>query len=333
MSLYFPPIHLLRKHYSRLCPERSTLQPVSGAEINSRNWFVHLNNETVPRFVLKKKTSPDKDLVDRLPVTVCEYSIAAKKNQLLPKLLSADNGQLFVFDDGAFFRLTEFREGEKFSGTTAELRACGTALAQVHLALENCTFGENSDLYTNLSEVEKSTVLKCDGKDFGPGDFGQRAIEWLECESPARYAEIELIESQSDLPRQPVHHDFMPQNLLFKDQQVVAVLDPDSLVIDFELHAIAFAASRLSPEKVPWEFLASYHSVVPLTPKELRLLPAFVRREAVRRINWIFRVNFLMGQDSWRTDFFKHLRNIEITYAWEAEFALSDQELLRKISK
>jgi Ser/Thr protein kinase RdoA (MazF antagonist) len=331
MSLSNLPAEVLRKHYSHTCPGPIVLRPVRAAEVNSHNWFVHLNDETAPRFVLKKKGGPDKISIQQWQNTVCEYSRATAKTKLLPKLLPADHGELFVEEEGAFFRLMEFRSGNLFAGLRTELRSCGEALGEINLAIRNSSLGDSSPLYKNLSPAEQTSVLKHPQKNMGPGDFGWDAIAWVAKEAPARYAEIEFIESQTNLPRHPVHHDFMPQNLLFQDNRVTAVLDPDSLVVDFQMHAVTFAASRLSPEKLGWDFLAGYHSVIPLTVAELRLLPAFIRREAVRRINWILRVNFLLGGNAWRMDLYKHRHNIDSANAWEAEFAMSDDQLLEKI--
>jgi Ser/Thr protein kinase RdoA (MazF antagonist) len=332
MSLTHAPAEILRQHYSRCRQEKLTVRPVNAAEINSRNWLVHLNDEATPRFILKKKISHDPSLPEHWRSSLREYVQAAQETDLLPKLLTADHGELFVSDGDTFIRLFEYRDGGAFPETRAALRAAGSALAQVHLAIRSCSFAETSNLYHNLSAAEMAAALKSARDDWGDVEFGRTTIQWLTQQAPALYAEIDSIESRADLPQQAVHHDFTPHNSLFEGDRVVAVLDPDSLVIDFQMQAVAFAASRFSPGQPSWDFLAGYHAVLPLSAPELRLFTAFVRREAVRRINWILRTNLLQGRDCWRVDVPKHLRNIERARAWDSEFALSDDALLKKLT-
>jgi Ser/Thr protein kinase RdoA (MazF antagonist) len=332
MSIAHAPTEILRQHFSRCTRERFTVRPVNAAEVNSRNWLVHLNNEAAPRFILKKKISHDAGLPKQWQSYLREYVLATQKTDLLPKLLPADNGELFVPDGDTLFRLFEYRVGGDFPKTSAALRDAGSALAQVHLAIRSSSFAETSNLYKNLSTTEAAAALKSVKNNWAEVEFGQIAFQWLTQQAPELYTEMEFVESQTQLPRQPVHHDFVPHNSLFEGDRVAAVLDPDSLVVDFPMQAVAFAASRFSPERPPWDFLAGYHSVIPLTAIEVRLFPAFVRREAVRRINWILRTNLLQGRDCWRSDMSKHLRNIERTHVWDSEFALADGLLSKKLN-
>jgi len=332
MSIAHAPAEILRQHYSRCSRERFTVRPVNAAGVNSRNWLVHLNDEATPRFILKKKISHDASLPEQWQSYLREYVLATRKTDLLPKLLPADDGELFVTDGDTLVRLFEYRVGGAFPGSSAALRAAGSALAQLHLAIRHRAFNATSKLYLNLPAMEIAAALKSAKGDWAEVEFGRAAIQWLTQEAPALYAEIGFIESQTHFQRQPVHHDFTPHNSLFEGDCVAAVLDPDSLVSDFQMQAVAFAASRFSPEKPAWDFLAGYHSVIPLAAGEARLFPAFVRREAVRRVNWILRTNLLQGRDCWRSDVSKHLRNIERTRAWDSEFALADDALSKKLT-
>jgi Ser/Thr protein kinase RdoA (MazF antagonist) len=332
MSRSRVPVEILRRHYSRLGQERSTALPVNAAEINSHNWFVHFGDDPVPRFVLKIKEVEDASLCPEWESAVRSYITASSKVDLLPRLLPTDQGEFFAWDDGALIRLSEYRSGTSFVDSADALRSGGVALARVHRALEGGRARATSPLYVNLSDAEKS-VARAQVQDGGDkSEFVREAFRWLTEEAPALYAELDALEPKAG-PRGPVHHDFAPQNVLWKGKEVAAVLDPDSLVVDFQMQAVAFAASRFSPKSVAWDFLAGYHAVIPLELFELRLFPAFVRREAIRRLNWILRVNLILQRDCWRSDFSKHARNIEMSRRWDSEFAVTDEALRKQLSR
>jgi Ser/Thr protein kinase RdoA (MazF antagonist) len=138
-----------------------------------------------------------------------------------------------------------------------------------------------------------------------------------------------------DLPIDWVHRDFHPGNTLFANGRITAILDLDSLATDCRMQAVAFAASRFAgyDAKRIWAFLAAYHAVDPLIAGELRLVPDFIRREAVRRLNWIIRVNVLLGQDLWRGDLEKQAGYLTQANKLDKAFAATFITLKRKLEQ
>jgi len=259
---------VLRTRFSHACPGTFSLEPVAAAEVNSRNWIVRLGGE--PRFVLKR--GPFQRIVEF-------YGELSRRTPLLPPLVA------YAVERNELFRLLEFRDGHAFPGGDAALAGAARALAQLHLALREAPGSlPYSERYLPLRQEEIS----------GP----------LAGELPRWYREVEALEALPDLPRGWIHHDYHPANVLFRGDRVVAILDMDSLGTDFRMQAGAFAASRFGNAR---GFLAAYDAVDPLTETEKRNYTGFVRREAVRRINWILRE----GGDAWRRDLDRHVAALQ----------------------
>jgi len=213
-----------------------------------------------PRFVLKR--GPLHGIVDF-------YGEFSRRTLLLPSMVA------FARQGNELFRLIEFREGQPWPGGGVE---AARALAQLHLALR--------DVPGELPFSERYAPLR-------------QAAQFMR-ELPGWYREIEALEALPELPRGWIHHDYHPDNVLFSGGRVTAILDMDSLITDFRMQAVAFAASRFGDAG---RFLAAYREIDPLTATEVKSYAGFVRREAVRRISWILRE----GGNAWRGDLEKHL--------------------------
>lgn len=200
------------------------------------------------------------------------YGEFSRRSPLLPPMVACAR------QGDELFRLIEFREGQPSPGSGVE---AARALAQLHLALR--------DVPGELPFSERYAPLR-------------DAAQLLQ-ELPGWYREIDALEALPGLPRGWVHYDCHPGNVLFSGGRVTAILDMDSLGTDFRMQAVAFAASRFGDTA---GFIEAYAAIDPLTATELRSYAAFVRREAVRRINWILSA----GGDAWRGDLEKHLATL-----------------------
>jgi Ser/Thr protein kinase RdoA (MazF antagonist) len=255
---------VLREHYARSCPQFE-LAAADGAGINSRNWIVSVDGK--PRFVLKHGPCGQ---VTRL------YVDFARLCPLLPPLVASDQGAACVQGE---WRLLEYRPGQN----QPDAAAAGRALATLQRAIRKVP-----------GEIRPSGNY-----DYLAGKELERALERCP-ELPCWYAEIRDLESTPGLPRGWVHHDYHPANVLFDGNEVSAILDMDSIVTDFRMQAVAFAASRFGDAE---RFTAAYQAEDALTKVEISKKDLFVKREAVRRINWILRD----PSGKWDKDLAKHL--------------------------
>jgi len=264
------PVAVLRAHFRHACPEPFELEPLAAGAINSRNWVVRVAG--TPRFVLK--CGPLQESIGR-------YGEFCRRVPLLPPLVA------HAVQRPELYRLSEYREGHAFPGTEAAIGNAARALATLQQALREVPgSAPQSARYAPLAGPELAAA----------GDLAGRLAGW--------YREIGALESLPGLPRGWIHHDYHPGNVLFSGDRVVAVLDMDSLITDFRMQAVAFAASRFGGGR---RFVEAYHAADPLTATELAQERAFVRREAVRRINWILRD----ASGRWAADLDKHLAALQ----------------------
>jgi Ser/Thr protein kinase RdoA (MazF antagonist) len=100
----------------------------------------------------------------------------------------------------------------------------------------------------------------------------------------ARYIETELERldcslREADLPRQIIHGDYGPYNLLCRKNAPAIILDFEMARLDWRLSDIIFALYRFSYGRFSFSnrrircFLDAYQSILPLRAEELRLFP------------------------------------------------------------
>ena len=94
-----------------------------------------------------------------------------------------------------------------------------------------------------------------------------------------------------DLPRQVIHNDFHPGNLLVDAADpayVTGILDFGDTVRSARINDLGVALAYLSIGSSPWEaarpFIAGYETVVPLLDRERALLPHLVSARLVQRV-------------------------------------------------
>lgn len=331
------PAAILRGYYRRACPGEFFLRTPDAAEINSRNFLVRLDSpEARPAFVLKVEVVESEALRARRWQQAALLQRHAESEPLLPKLVPTDDGHPCGSADGEMFRLLKYCAGHAFPGGPTALAEAARGLARLHLGLRGEAAGQPaSELYAPLNQAEQNAATVRLRAESPRSAFASRALAMMRGELPRAYAEISQLELLSVLPRGLVHHDFHPGNALFNGDRLVAILDLESLVNEWRGQAVAFAASRfagLDSAGSLWRFLAAYHAVDPLLPAEARHCPHFIRREAVRRINWILRANVLAGQDRWRGELNKHTAALHAARRLDDAFALPDDAVLTRLA-
>ncbi len=329
------PADILRAHYALRCQGELFLETAKGGGVNSQNYLVRLGSTTsTPSYVLKSETLAvnASGWKDRLTF----QQQVALREPLAPPTIPADRGALGLEADGKVWRLLEFRSGEAFTGSMSELTSAAAGLAQLHNHIRSLPGTRAiSPLYDHLTDEEIQEILEKLKGSLGATPFGQTVTRLLTEVLPPITATIKEIEQSQFLPVDWVHRDFHPGNALFSQGKLSAILDLDSLATDFRMQAVAFAASRFAGhglEKI-WAFLAAYHAIDPLLAMELKRMPDFIRREALRRANWIIRVNILQEQDLWRGDLNKQVGILEQARELDAAFEPSHGALLKTISR
>jgi len=326
---------ILRAHYAQRCQGQLFLEAAQGGGINSQNYLVRVGSkDNEPAFVLKS------EFLDKSPsdwrARLAFHQQVADREPLAPQGVLTDDGQPGKDVEGTLWRALEFRAGKPYSGSHEEALSAAKGLAQLHKNIRSLPGKKTVPaLYDPLTPEESVDVLKQLNGPLESTDFGLLVKSLLTETLPPVLESIRQIDANKDLPISWVHRDFHPGNALFAQGRLTAILDLDSLATDFRMQAVAFAASRFAGNDVQRirEFLAAYHAVDPLTAPELKLVPNFIRREAVRRLNWIIRVNVLQGQDLWRGDLHKQADIVVQSHELDNAFARSEGELLKTINQ
>lgn len=208
---------------------------------------------------------------------------AAAKGWPVPLAFPAGEGETAIEVDGHVWSLHPFLDGTPPSATSvASRRIMGRLLGRLHHDLES--FDDRSQR-PSFGKVWELDVMV---EPAGAGTFNQLLVafgkEHSELASRVRRERYRNLRELSrlhypDLPERPVHGDFEPWNLLFKDGQLSGLLDFDQSRRDALACDIAPLLMPFMPleTKLAKALLEGYQSVRPLSDLEWELLPSLVR--------------------------------------------------------
>jgi Ser/Thr protein kinase RdoA (MazF antagonist) len=248
------------------------------------------------KFLLKRR-DPDRTSRAKIAFTHGLQAHLGDKGFPLPVLVrpvdaNGENDTVLAHREH-LYELFEYVPGHSYCGTPGETRDAGRTLAQFHTFVRDFDAGENppygdyhdaTAVRTGLSTIP-STVSAHEsvaGKQAELLGTTQTLFDaYDEAADAVREAGID------EWPVQVVHSDWHPGNMLFKHDQVVAVIDYDSArlarrVLDVANGALQFSIlSGDRPEEWPdhldedrmKQFLGGYEEIDPLTGDERRCIP------------------------------------------------------------
>jgi len=183
-----------------------------------------------------------------------------------------------------------FIEGEEPAHTPETASEAARALAELH-GIEPPEGFEK----TNFVQLENSQEL---ASRFGESVHGDRRILGRFLEETARLRELLGTEP---LPGGLIHADLFPENTIFRENRLEAIIDFEECCIDSFLfdvgtaiNGFCFVDNTLEP-KLLGSFLQGYHSVRAFSETERRLLPASVHWGAHGQVCW--HLDLLSGRD------------------------------------
>lgn len=208
---------------------------------------------------------------------------AAGKGWPTPVALPASSGQTLIEHGGRLWSAHPFLEGSPPSATSvASRRIMGRLLGRLHRDLEGF---EEREQRPGLGKVWELDVIvePAGGGSFNSllAAFGKEHAELAGRVRRERYRNLRELSRlhYPDLPDRPIHGDFEPWNMLFKDGQLTGLLDFDQARRDALACDIAPLLMPFMPlePKLARALLEGYQSVRPLSELEWDLLSAFVR--------------------------------------------------------
>lgn len=194
-----------------------------------------------------------------------------------PRVIAATDGRMILPTPDGALRLLTWLPGTPLahlprSPTLAA--AIGTALGRLDAALAGFTHpaADHHLLWDIRNTADLAPLLPA-----LPGDLRPRIAAVID-----RF-QTRIAPALARLPRQVIHGDFNPHNLLAdpaRPDRLTGILDFGDMTLSHRICDLAVAASYLIDPAAPASLLAplvaAYHRANPLTPEEITLLPDLI---------------------------------------------------------
>jgi homoserine kinase type II len=199
-----------------------------------------------------------------------------------PQPVSTTSGEQILSSPAGPVILFPYIEGEHPASAPGVLQAVGHLLARLHtIPAEEVPFKANSIRPGACREMISGTPSSCIDKTLQQ--------QWLDA-----FQQVwPFLERQ--LPIGLIHGDLFPDNILFRDEEPVALLDleefaRDTLLFDvgMTLQGFCFSGTRQDLQATS-VLLSAYEEIRPLTPEEKECLPAWIRWAALGMACWHIR--------------------------------------------
>ncbi|MFZ9395561.1 MAG: homoserine kinase [Erythrobacter sp.] len=212
------------------------------------------------------------DLLDHLSARDCP----------VPRTIHDRDGASYRLMDGKAVALIEFLPGVSVDHpTTAQARAVGHALAQVHLASQDFARKRANPLDIAMSHL---VLEQC----------GAASLAGIDPDLPSFIAKAAALREAwpHDLPRAICHTDLFPDNVLMLGERVSALIDfyfacEDAMAYDLAVTHASWSFSRGGYEFAPdigHALLTGYEEVRALTLQEREVLPLLAQGACLRFI-------------------------------------------------
>lgn len=276
----------------------------SGAlEINSKNFCISIGENE--KFLLKKWSENITNTEVLNLVEIVNYLYSEKCP--IAKPLKFNNEEYLIKKKSHYWTISEFIEGEYFSGTASQLDNMPKIIC---------------DLTHKLNKLSKKIKPKR-GPDYNPfylintfkklkqnknkiqSIFGDKySILISNSMDIIEYSINEVNKFKIDSgPVQAIHYDLHPHNLLFRGDQISAIIDYDSILYMPIGYAIAFSSLKLcrqhlalnkqkDSKKIGEKFKQQIHNNLLINTNWIDFFYELSLSEVLRRISIIINLNF-----------------------------------------
>ncbi len=244
------------------------------------------------KFLFKRRARGRDDLAKVAFTHQIQLALAGQ-NFPLPHLIGTrpENNSMLILDEH-IYEMFEYIEGGNYDGSLESTYHAGHILGLYHKLLAGFESGYTppSGSYHNAKAIHQAISNTVHSLPTAASESAQTLNEAVETLSDA-YTTCAKWVNDLGLPgwdRQIVHGDWHPGNMLFRHQNVVAVIDYDAArsqqrVIDFANGALQFSILGGSEDPSKWpdhideprfcEFLRGYDAVNIVSVAELKSIP------------------------------------------------------------
>jgi Ser/Thr protein kinase RdoA (MazF antagonist) len=131
---------------------------------------------------------------------------------------------------------------------------------------------------------------------------------------------------KADLPKQVIHGDYGPYNLLFKHNKIIAVLDFELARLDWRITDLVYALPRFAETRLGFNFnkvnclIDAYRSEYELENDELRLIPRIWEYFRIKRSVVCWSRYYETQESYWLDNALENLQRAEIMVKNETHF-------------
>lgn len=338
-----PFLMILKEYFSDFRIEK--IYQVDRVEIQTQNYKVVLKESgKVTTILLKKyKVSPD---LAQTEFYLNLLALLLEKGVLVSRVLKTLDGRLIVSAGGELYSAFGFIDGDHFTPGEQGWADVAINLAKMHLAFNE--FDENYfqqiDIFSQKGYYPFNVIKNYTIEDFSLiEDKINSKVEIEEAEKKlleklpvfkAAVAEVKKYEEQiAKLPKQIIHSDFHPHNVIMNDDRVKAIIDFENARVSQQAREISFAIYKFGrqfftgpkDEKDIFEearrlknsFIENYCKIKPLSKEEIELLPVLAKDTFIRKLLFVLKGVYQEGNNIWINDLPKHIVAIdEINYFW-----------------
>jgi len=314
---------LIRREYLGDEEASFSVSKLPGHGINSENYkitFEDSGKKHVP-IHLKVLYKWEVNSADKLKIFDGCFEAGVKTAEII----KTKGGSYFVKEPDFIEICFRYYEAQEYTGSKEERTAAARELGKLNNALSRYKKEfRRSKLYDFLTEDEFDTIKQaCTDMDEFEKTVSEN-IEQLRELTKRLSPKFDTVNYSYRLE----HFDYYPKNIIFKDGDVVAILDFDSIKSVPKHLSVAFACDRFSekatgPGKISQmiEFIQAYKDTNnDLSTEEILKIPTLIKWEALRRINYILRSHFFGQDSSWNKEIGHQMDIIKRTNELEENF-------------
>lgn len=298
---------IIKKHY--FCKEiniKSICKVKNEHGINSRNYIVELiMKDGIKKYILKIISDSDDNFFKKIKI----HNMLFNQNIKVPEIIKTRDDHLFIEDKNQIYLLLKYYSGTQFKKRKSQIFSSAKNLALINKKLEeiDIKLDRNSN-YDNLKDEEIKKIKKMSNLN---NEFENNIFNLCDI-LPELYAKINN-KLNGINKKQLVYLDYHPKNVLFDDEEVLVIFDIDSIISSFEIQAFSFGLDRFCSNKNEEKtFIKGYTKINSNIKSDISLIPYFIQKEALHRINYIIRNYYFNNNNRWVFELDKHIKKIRI---------------------
>ncbi len=311
----FPYCDLLLRHYLENGDIISSIRNMGGHEINSINYKIVFSNRDKKPLHLKIIPGTCRSFSDKLSIFFNCSSSGVKTARIVP----TKTGKYHVEHEQGIAVCFSYYEAEPYNATDKQKQSAARQLGKLNKVLSKINqIIPRSDLYKPLNEDEITRIKKSckEGHEFEHTVLAN--LDMIQSLSPTLSEKF----SSTRFLHRLEHCDFHPENIVFQEGNVAAILDFDSICSLPRNLSVAFACDRFSENSQEMiGFIKAYQKTdQTLGREEVKDIPDLIKWEALCRLNYILRTRFFEKNSNWNFDFEKHVNIINKAQRIEKKF-------------